>query len=120
VIDKDGGHVAFGSAWPAAPLDPLRGLEAALDRSVPAGVPASERNRLAALETAIDAYTAGGAWASFDEQRKGAIEAGMLADLVVLSTDIFDLPAEAPGTARVEVTIFDGKVVYRRSSRRTD
>jgi predicted amidohydrolase YtcJ len=71
------------------------------------------------LKAAIDAYTSGGAWASFDEQRKGTIAAGMLADIVVLSDDIFATPADIPA-AKVEVTIFDGKVVYRRGQHGTN
>ena len=73
------------------------------------------------LKAAIDAYTSGSAWASFDEQRKGTIAPGMLADLVVLSDDILTTPAKLQG-ARVEVTIFDGKVVYppRPARQRTD
>ena len=71
------------------------------------------------LKAAIDAYTSGSAWASFDEQRKGTIAPGMLADLVVLSEDILTTPAKLPG-AHVDVTIFDGKVVFRRSPRATN
>jgi predicted amidohydrolase YtcJ len=53
-------------------------------------------------------------YASFDERRKGTVAPGMLADLVILSIDIFRLPAEKVLDAVVEVTIFDGKVVYER------
>ena len=65
------------------------------------------------LLAAIDAYTSGAAWASFDEQRKGTLAPGMLADLVILSNDIFDESASL-ARARVEITIFDGRIVYRR------
>ena len=57
------------------------------------------------------------AWASFDNQRKGVIAPGMLADLVVLSDDIFAANAQSPGAASVALTIFDGKVVFRRVTR---
>ena len=67
------------------------------------------------LKSAINACTSGAAWASFDEHRKGTIKPGMLADLVVLSTDIFRGPASLEA-AEVVMTIFDGKVVYRRPS----
>jgi predicted amidohydrolase YtcJ len=65
------------------------------------------------LKSAVDAYTSGAAWASFDEQRKGTIAPGMLADLVVLSSDIFDKPRALTDT-QVAFTIFDGRVVYSR------
>ena len=72
------------------------------------------------LAAALDAYTSGAAYASFDEQRKGTLARGMLADLVVLSTDIFDAPTERLLDAKVDVTIFDGKVVYNRATGATE
>jgi predicted amidohydrolase YtcJ len=109
-ISDDGGKIAFGSGWPAAPLDPLLGLGAMLSRSE-RGAPATPTLDLASL---IEAYTAAGAWASFDEQRKGSLDRGMLADVIVLDVDIFDAaPFDADGT-HVALTIFDGKVVYKR------
>ena len=107
----------LGSGWPSAPLDPLEVLNAIAGPAVTAD-PDDERPRLS-LKAAIDAYTSGSAWASFDEQRKGTIAPGMLADLVVLSDDILTTPAKLQG-AHVEVTIFDGKVVFRRSERATN
>ena len=65
------------------------------------------------MAQAVDAYTAGGAWASFDEQRKGTLEAGMLADIVVLTSDIFAARARVLD-ARVALTIFNGRVVFDR------
>ena len=67
-----------------------------------------------ALLDAIDAYTMNGAWASFDEDRKGVIARDMLADLIILSEDIFDRPADAITEAEVTTTIFDGQVVFER------
>ena len=68
------------------------------------------------LKSAINAWTSGAAWASFDEHRKGMIKAGMLADLVVLSSDILTGTPEKLATTEVDVTIFDGKVVYQRGN----
>jgi predicted amidohydrolase YtcJ len=112
-------RLTFGSAWPAYGLSPLLGIHIAATQSTIEDTPdegwhPAERVQ---LKTAIDAYTSGAAWASFDEQRKGSISPGMLADLVVLSEDIFE--AEQPNlrTTTVAATIFDGKIVYRRSPR---
>ncbi len=106
-------HAALGSDWPLGSLDPLLRLRAAVMRARAATADGKwTREQQALLGEAIEAYTAGAAWASFDEGRKGAIEAGMLADLVVLSTDIFEAPS-ALASARVAYTIFDGKIVYR-------
>ena len=107
-------RLAFGSGWPAASLNPLLGLSAVL---TPAADPDAEDSARLSLKSAIDAYTSGPAWASFDEQRKGTIAPGMLADLVVLSDDIFKAAVSDLPAVRVEMTIFDGKVVYRRAER---
>ena len=113
-------RMSLGSGWPAAALNPLLGIHAAVSRTTVAGEPKggwTPAQRLA-LSAAIDAYTSGAAYASFDEQRKGSLTAGMLADLVVLSHDIFTSPVDRLPSTTVEVTIFDGKVVYTRG--RTD
>jgi hypothetical protein len=113
-----GAHVTFGTDWPNVPLDPLAGLNAAVSRT--SGGEATEEvasiDESLPLKSAINAWTSGAAWASFDDHRKGIIKPGMLADLVVLSADIFDPKKRALPSAEVAVTIFDGKVVYRRSA----
>ena len=110
-------RLTFGSGWPAASLNPLLGLSAVL---TPPADPDAEDSARLSLKSAIDAYTSGPAWASFDEQRKGTIAPGMLADIVVLSDDIFKAAASDLPAVRVEMTIFDGKVVYRRAERATN
>ncbi len=120
-IAKAGGRLAFGSDWPVMSLDPQMGLHVAVNRTTLDGIPEDGWNpdeRLP-LRRAIDAYTRQAAWASFDEQRKGSIARDMLADLVVLSENIFDRPAGRLADATVVVTVFDGKVVYRRDRRET-
>ena len=117
-----GGKVAFGTGWPSAALNPMAAIHAAVNRAALDGAPAEGRSgteRLS-LKRAIDAFTSVPAYASFDEQRKGSLKAGMLADLVVLSTDIFDAPAEELASTTVAVTIFDGKIVYRRNVKSTN
>jgi predicted amidohydrolase YtcJ len=68
------------------------------------------------LEAAIDAFTRQAAWASFDEQRKGTLARDMLADVVVLTKDIFAVPPSRLSDADVSVTIFDGKVVFQKNA----
>jgi hypothetical protein len=116
------GRLAFGSDWPGVPLNPLLGLHTAVTRTAPDGLPEGgwyPGERLA-LKAAIDAYTSGAAWASFDEQRKGSLAPGMLADLVVLSEDVFEAPASRLASTRIAVTIFDGRIVYRRNGATTN
>src|SRR5215217_8274637 len=112
-IMAGGGRLAFGSDWPVVTLDPRAGIHVAVTRTTPEGLPpggwhATERIPLTA---AVDAYTSGAAWASFDEQRKGTLARDQLADIVILSADIF-APDARVMDAVVETTIFDGKVVY--------
>ena len=94
-------RILAASNWPAAPLDPKE----AIDDTVAA--PGELRN-------AIDAYTSHAAYASYDEHRKGTIARGMLADIVILSNDIFEPHPDAIRESAVTVTIFDGKIVYQR------
>jgi predicted amidohydrolase YtcJ len=114
-------RLAFATGWPAASLSPLAAIDAAVNRS---DETAPEEIWNAAesisLKRAIDAFTLAPAYASFDEQRKGSLKPGMLADLVVLSTDIFAAPASRISSATVAATIFDGKIVYRRSASPTN
>jgi predicted amidohydrolase YtcJ len=113
-----GAVLAFGSDWPVAPMVPLVGIYAAvtrrtLDGKHPDGwVP---EQKIGVTE-AIRAYTMGSAYASFDDKIKGSIEPGKLADMVVVSEDILTAPPVEIEKARVETTIFDGKVIYRRGA----
>jgi predicted amidohydrolase YtcJ len=116
-ISRTGGRLAFGSDWPVVSMDPRLGLQVAVNRLSPIGEPKGgwlPEQRLP-LTAAIDGYTSGAAYASFDEGRKGTLERGMLADIVIFSTDIFKAAPERLLDAKVDVTIFDGKVVYSRT-----
>lgn len=117
-IARSKGRLAFGSDWPVMSMDPILGLHAAVNRTTLEGEPAggwvpSER---LSLRQAIDAYTRDAAWGSFDEHRKGSLQRDMLADIVILSRDIFSLPPARLAETEIAVTIFDGRIVYRRST----
>jgi predicted amidohydrolase YtcJ len=115
-LARAGARLAFGSDWPVADLDPLAGIFVAVNRTAPDGEPEGgwvPGERLSLVD-AIMAFTSGAAWASFDEQRKGTLDADMLADIVVLSADLFELPPEKLADVEVVVTIVDGKIVYQR------
>lgn len=106
-------RLAFGSDWFVAPATPLEGIYAAvtrrtLDDKNPDGwVPAQKIT----VEEALRAYTVGGAYASFDESRKGTLAAGKLADLVVIDRDLFNIPPEEIRNAKVLATVVGGKLV---------
>jgi predicted amidohydrolase YtcJ len=109
-----GVRLAFGTDWPVAPLNPLLGVYAAVTRATldgkhPEGWFPEQR---LTLEEALRAYTQGSAHAQFSERDKGTIAPGKLADIVVLSDDLFSIAPERIKDARVEVTIVGGKVVY--------
>jgi predicted amidohydrolase YtcJ len=111
-----GATLAFGSDWPVAPLDPVAGIYAAvtrrtLDGQHPDGWVPEERLTVA---QAVHAYTLGSAYAEDQEKIKGSIQAGKLADLVVLSEDIFSIAPERIEETKVYLTVFDGKIIYER------
>ncbi len=113
-LRRAGAILAFGSDWTVAPLSPILGIYAAvtrrtLDGKNPGGWVPEEK---VSVEEAVRAYTMNGAYAEFSEATKGTIEAGKLADLVVLDRDIFSVPPEEIGGARVRMTVFDGRIVY--------
>jgi len=111
-----GGRLAFGSDWTVAPLDPILGVYAAvtrrtLDGKNPDGwVPEQKIS----VGEALRAYTAGNAYATFDEPKRGTLARGGDADLVVLDRNLFTMPTDSLDRARVRYTIVSGKTVYRR------
>ena len=115
VLDA-GAPLAFGSDWPLAPLDPLLGIYAAVTRATldgkhPAGWFPEQR---LTVGEALRAYTAGSAYAAFEEREKGTISPGKLADIVVLSDDLFRILPEKIKETRVVLTVVGGKVVFRQ------
>ena len=112
-LDK-GVRVAFGSDWPVAPLSPILGVYAAVTRATidgknPGGwVPAQKIT----VEEAVRGYTAGSAYAEFTDAEKGTLAPGSLADVVILSDDIFAIAPESIRDVRVRTTIVGGRVVY--------
>jgi len=108
--------LAMGSDWTVAPLNPLSGIYAAVTRHTQDGknpggwIPEQKIS----LEEAIKGYTINGAFAEFSEEIKGSISAGKLADLVVLDQDFFSLPPDEILNTKVDLTIFDGKVIFSR------
>ena len=113
-----GAVLAFGSDWAVAPMEPLMGIYGAttrrtLDGAHPEGwVPEQKIN----VAEAVRAYTAGSAYAEGQEAVKGTLAPGKLADLVVLSGDIFAMDPVAIEQVRVDTTILGGNVVFERNA----
>ena len=113
-----GATLAFGTDWNVAPLDPLAGIAAAvtrrtLDGKHPGGWVPEQKITVA---EAVRAYTVGSALAEFADTVKGTLAPGKLADLVVLDKDIFRVPPTEIETARVQLTLMDGRVVFEAGS----
>jgi predicted amidohydrolase YtcJ len=111
-----GGVLAFGSDWPVAPLNPLTGIYAAVTRATldgkhPEGwIPEQKLT----VKEAVHAYTMAPAFAEFQDRVKGSVEPGKIADLVVLSEDIFTIAPAKIRDVKVDMTIFDGQVIFER------
>jgi predicted amidohydrolase YtcJ len=104
--------LAFGTDYPVEPLTPFRGLYAAVTRQNEDGTPDYFPTGRLTIDEAIAAYTEGSAYAQFDENLKGKIAPGMLADFVVLDRDITDVrPHDILGT-KVLRTVVGGKTVF--------
>jgi predicted amidohydrolase YtcJ len=111
-----GAILAFGSDWFVAPMVPLQGIYAAatrrtLDGKHPNGWVPDQKISVA---EAVHAYTVGSAYAAKEERNIGSLEPGKLADLAVLSEDIFHIDPVEIQNAKVDLTIFDGRIVFER------
>jgi len=109
-----GVHLAFGTDWDVAPLNPLLGVYAAVTRATLDGRNPNgwfPEQKLTVAE-AVHAYTMGSAYAEFQEKEKGSITAGKLADMVLLSDDIFSIDPVKIRDVKVLKTIVGGKVVW--------
>jgi predicted amidohydrolase YtcJ len=112
-----GARLIFGSDGPVEPFAPLVGIHAAVTRRRADGSPGIDGwhgQERVTLAEAIDAYTYWPAFAAGEERHRGSLAVGKVADLVVLSQNIFAMePMEILGT-NADLTVFDGRIVWRR------
>ena len=116
LLDR-GVRLALGTDWSVAPLNPMLTLYAAttratLDGKNPDGWVPKEK---ITIREAVAAYTSGSAFAEFQEGEKGTIARGKLADLVILSDDVFSIPPASIKDVKVLTTVVGGKVVHQRN-----
>ena len=111
-----GAVVTNGTDVPTEDLDPIANFYSAVSRRMKDGQAFHPEQRMT-REEALRATTLENAYAAFEEKGKGSIEAGKLADLVVLSKDILTIPEDEIPLARVDLTILGGRVKYRREDR---
>jgi hypothetical protein len=105
-----------GSDWPVDTLNPFPTMQIALTRQTSDGLPAGGfyPDQKLTLEELLAGYTRNGAYAEFMETKVGSLERGKLADLIVLSQDLFQVPASSVGKTKVLLTVVGGKVVWRQ------
>lgn len=106
-----GATIAFGSDWPVASPNPIAGIAAAVNREP--WQPGHNAHNQTVAE-AIASYTKDAAYAEFAEEKKGQIKVGYLADLVLLTDDIFAVPPEKLGDLQVAMTFCNGRLAYLR------
>lgn len=115
IWDDAGVVQAFGSDYPVFSMEVLKGLYCAATRTTPQGTPPGgwyPENRIS-VEAALRHFTADAAYASFDEKEKGTLAVGKLADLVVLSENVLEPPAERLLRTKVLLTVLGGEDTFR-------
>jgi predicted amidohydrolase YtcJ len=110
--------ISGGSDWPVGVYNPLIGIDIMVNHRFgpeEKGEVLNQDERLS-VQQAIRVYTYNGAYCSFEEGEKGSLEEGKLADLVVLSEDIFSVAPEKIRDVKVDMTYVGGRLVYDRGS----
>ena len=112
-IEANGGRLAFGSDWPVVTMNPWNGTQTEIRRKTHQGKPDGGfvPKEAVSVEDAIKAYTLGAAFAGRREKEEGSLEAGKLADLIVVDQDLFTTPASSIDKTEVLLTMVGGKVV---------
>lgn len=107
------------SDFPGETLNPFYGIYAAVTRQDPQGKPEGgwHPEQRMTLEEVLRGYTVGAAFAEFEEQMKGVIEEGGLADFTVISKDVTNIPPRERLSIRVLKTFVGGEVVYEAKER---
>jgi len=120
-----GARLAAGSDWPISTADPLQQMHVGVNRMAPPGYafategdadaePLLPHERIT-LEAAVAAFTSGSAHVNHLDDT-GVIRPGAIADLVVVDRNLFEHPADEIGSAAVDMTFVDGRVVYERKA----
>jgi predicted amidohydrolase YtcJ len=113
-IQRGGGVLAFGSDWPIVTLSPWPGIQNAVTRQTTEGKPQGgwiPTERIS-LEEAIKGYTLNAAYAGHREKQEGSLEPGKLADLIVVSQNLFEVQPSKLGQTEVLLTVVNGRIVF--------
>jgi len=115
-LADNGAKLAFGTDYSVEPLNPMEGLYSSVtrkDRKGEEGDGWFPMEKIT-MEKAIEYYTLGAAYAQFMEDRKGMLREGYLADITILSENIFNTPEEMIMSVKADYTVVDGKIVFER------
>ncbi|MHC1733733.1 MAG: amidohydrolase [Bacteroidales bacterium] len=115
-LADSGAKLAFGTDYSVEPINPMEGLYASVtrkDRKGEEGEGWFPMEKIT-MEKAVEYYTLGAAYAQFMEERKGILRKGYLADITILSEDIFTIPEEMIMSVKADYTVVDGKIVFER------
>jgi predicted amidohydrolase YtcJ len=118
-IADAGGRYAFGSDWPVVTLNPWYGLQTAVTRQTREGKPEAgfvPSQRLSVAQ-AVEGYTLGAAFAGRREKTEGSLEKGKLADLIIVSQNIFEIDPHKISETKVRTTVVGGQVVYQSDAK---
>lgn len=115
-MNQLGLHVSYGTDSPVEDLDPIANIHCAVNRQDLKRRPAAgwHPEERVDIYQAVDDYTIGGAYNAFEEDKKGRLLPGYLADLVMLSQDIFHVPSENILDTQVLMTMVGGNVIYEK------
>jgi predicted amidohydrolase YtcJ len=118
-IAAGGGRLAFGSDWNVVTLNPWQGLQTAVTRQTTEGKPDGGwlPQQRVTLAQAVEAYTLGAAFAGHREKTEGSLEEGKLADLIIVSQNIFEINPRRIADTNVVLTMVGGRVVYRADAK---
>ena len=110
-IRNSGARVIFSTDWPVIPVDVMPNVKAAI---APLDLGPNWRDQTQSLTDTLASYTCDNAWVEFNENRKGKLKVGMMADVAVMSHDLTALPPADITQAQAQVTICDGAVTFQR------
>jgi predicted amidohydrolase YtcJ len=118
LIDS-GVTIAFGTDWFVAPLNPIWSIYGAVTRRTLDGMNPNGwiPNQRITMDEAVRAYTVGSAFAEFQEDVKGQLKTGMLADFIILSDNVFEIPPEKIWNVNVVMTVVDGRIVFEKTEK---
>lgn len=113
-LERAGATIVAGSDWNVSTPNPLVATEVAITRQDPEGIRPGVLNagEAVSLDSMLEAYTVNGAWLMHQENETGRLAPGMLADLVVLEKDLYDVAPSEVGEVRVLATYLEGELVY--------